>query len=171
MFCKDVMQGLSSTPKQLPSKWIYNKRGDDLFLQVTKMPEYYLTAAEKEIFEHQSQEMITHLKLESITPKFDIIELGAGDGQKSLLLLKSFTEQNRKFQYIPIDISSHSLDALEFVLKRELPTISIRKQQGEYLKALNDLRNTTHDWHIKNRIVLYLGNRHRKWHTKLNTTK
>ena len=157
-FSEDVLEGLTSTPKQLPSKWIYDERGDDLFLQVTKMPEYYLTSAEMEIFEYQSQSMIKQLNVEDMTPNIDIIELGAGDGQKSLLLLRSLNEQNIKFQYIPIDISSHSLDALECLLRHELPTIYMRKQQGDYLKALNNLRDATDDWNIKSRIVLFLGN-------------
>ena len=160
-FRDDVMNGLSSKQKELPSKWIYNDVGDDLFLQVTKMPEYYLTASEKEIFQDQCQAMITSFKRETLTRNVDVIELGAGDGEKSILLLQNLLKQNNEhniFKYIPIDISRHSLDILATKFKKEVPSISIYPEEGDYITALKNIRRTTNDWSTRNRIILFLGN-------------
>ena len=80
------------------------------------MPEYYLTRAEKEIFEDQCVEIITNLGLDKSTSSFDIIELGAGDGQKTITLLRKLMALETRFEYIPIDISINALDTLERVL-------------------------------------------------------
>ena len=157
-FAEDVVKGLSSNPKQLPSKWIYNEIGDELFLRITEMPEYYLTSAETEIFEKQSKSMIKSFNLDNLTEKIDVIELGAGDGKKSLLLLKDLIKENKVFQYIPVDISRHSLDALATQVRKELPSIPVFQQEGDYLAALNKTRRLLSDsWSSKNRIVLFLG--------------
>ena len=157
-FAADVLEGLNANRKTLPSKWIYNKRGDDLFLKVTKMPEYYLTRAEKEIFEDQCVEIITKLGLDKPTSPFDIIELGAGDGQKTITLLRKLMALEKRFDYIPIDISINALNLLETVVNDELPDICVRKQQGDYLNALLNLKQKTCDWKDRRRVVLFLGN-------------
>ena len=157
-FSTDVLNGLSSKPKELPSKWIYNELGDELFLRVTKMPEYYLKAAEKEIFEHQSETIIRNLNLSSLRQNIDIIELGAGDGEKSIILLRNIIERDRKFHYIPIDISKTSLDLLLSTLKNEIPTLPVYQQEGEYLNALSVFREASDSWSKHNRVVLFLGN-------------
>jgi uncharacterized SAM-dependent methyltransferase len=123
------------------------------------MPEYYLTSAEKEIFEKHCNSMITSFNLDNLTENIDVIELGAGDGMKSLVLLKSLIKENKTFQYIPVDISRHSLDALATRVRKELPSISVFQQEGDYLTALNNTKRLLSDnWSCKNRIVLFLGN-------------
>jgi L-histidine N-alpha-methyltransferase len=60
-FSTDVATGLSQSPKHLPSKYFYDKRGDELFMQIMALPEYYLTRAEMEIFTQKTDEMIALL--------------------------------------------------------------------------------------------------------------
>ena len=57
-FKKDVELGLSDSPKTLPSKYFYDKRGDELFVQIMNMPEYYLFRSELSIFRTRSQEIV-----------------------------------------------------------------------------------------------------------------
>src|SRR5262249_51083255 len=45
----DVRRGLTSEPKELPAKWLYDERGSALFEEITRLPEYYLTARERTI--------------------------------------------------------------------------------------------------------------------------
>ena len=80
-FKKDVDSGLSANPKSLPSKYFYDKKGDDLFVQIMHSPEYYITRAELEIFTNQTQKIVDALQLNPNT-YFELIELGAGDGLK-----------------------------------------------------------------------------------------
>jgi len=150
-FNKDVDLGLSSSPKTIPSKYFYDKKGDELFVQIMNLPEYYLTRAEFEIFKEQGHEIINALKLDP-SVYFELIELGAGDGTKTKELLKPLIEGNYKFDYIPIDISQNALDQLEDRLKNELPKVSVRPKHGDYFEMLEELKDSNH---LK--IVIFLG--------------
>ncbi|RYZ19857.1 MAG: L-histidine N(alpha)-methyltransferase, partial [Sphingobacteriales bacterium] len=57
-FCADVIKGLKSNPKTLPSKYFYDSNGDVLFQRIMQLPEYYLTRCELEIFRDQSNRII-----------------------------------------------------------------------------------------------------------------
>ena len=150
-FKKDVEQGLGAFPKTLPSKYFYDKKGDELFVQIMNLPEYYLTRAEFEIFKEQSEELIQALE---ITPKqhFELIELGPGDGTKTKELLKVLNQGDYQFDYLPIDISQNALDQLEQNLSEELPGVSVRKKQGDYFTMLASLRESHHP-----KVLFFLG--------------
>src|SRR5690606_24306834 len=47
----DVLAGLATTPKTLPSKYFYDARGSALFEAICGTPEYYLTRAELAIMQ------------------------------------------------------------------------------------------------------------------------
>src|SRR5215813_5572107 len=109
-FATDVLEGLTATPKHLSSKYFYDDEGTRLFQEIMKLPEYYLTGCELEIFEEQSAEIYSAFVNGSNA--FDLIELGAGDGTKTAVLVSHFLERNADITYSPIDISSEALDAL-----------------------------------------------------------
>lgn len=140
-FKRDVVDGLSQTQKTLPSKYFYDKKGDALFQQIMAMPEYYLTRAEMDIFKNKTDELIQSLHINS-DESFELIELGAGDGTKTIHLLKGLLERNYTFEYLPIDISQNTLDGLETMLARELSTLSIKPKQGDYFDRLEDLKKS-----------------------------
>ena len=87
-FAEDVLNGLSSNPKYLSSKYFYDDEGSRLFQEIMKVPEYYLTRSEYEIFSQQTEEIFNAFEAES--SEFDLIELGAGDGSKTSLLVDYF---------------------------------------------------------------------------------
>ncbi len=150
-FKKDVEKGLSQLPKTLPSKYFYDAIGDALFAQIMHLPEYYLTRAELEIFTTKSDQIIDSLQVEKDT-YFELIELGAGDGLKTKELLKSLQKRGFNFDYFPVDISQNVLDILEANLKKEVPNLGIRKQQGDYFEILAALKNSPHP-----KVILFLG--------------
>jgi len=150
-FVKDVQQGLSGDQKSLPSKYFYDERGDYLFKKIMDLPEYYLTRAELEIFQHQTKRIIKYLELNQNT-YFELVELGAGDGIKTKELLKELLKNNYKFDYIPVDISQNALDQLDLSLKVELPDLTVNKKQGDYFKILESLKDTHHP-----KVILFLG--------------
>src|SRR6478672_9413807 len=90
-FAADVLAGLLSTPKQLSSKYFYDDEGSRLFQEIMKLPEYYLTGCEKEIFETQAPEI--YRAFANGHGGFDLIELGAGDGVKTAVLVGHFLDQ------------------------------------------------------------------------------
>jgi dimethylhistidine N-methyltransferase len=150
-FLNDVHAGLSSTPKTLPSKYFYDAAGDALFIKIMSMPEYYLTDAETEIFARQSPTIIKALNF-APDEIFEVIELGAGDGSKTVRLLDSMLQLDLLIEYIPIDISPNALEILHQRIKRALPTLPIVPQAGDYFSMLKNLSNTHHP-----KLVLFLG--------------
>ncbi|MGB4400755.1 MAG: L-histidine N(alpha)-methyltransferase, partial [Daejeonella sp.] len=83
---QEVIAGLTSTSKTLPSKYLYDQTGDRLFQEIMKMPEYYLTNCELDIFKNRTAELAS-IVTKGAQP-FDLIEMGAGDASKSSFLLK-----------------------------------------------------------------------------------
>lgn len=150
-FNKDVVLGLSDFPKTLPSKYFYDKKGDELFVKIMNMPEYYLSRAELEIFKEQSGEIIKALELHP-NQHFELIELGAGDGTKTKELLQVLDKSAYSFDYIPIDISQNALDKLQQKLHKELPNVSVKQKQGDYFEMMASLYASKHP-----KIVLFLG--------------
>lgn len=150
-FMEDVDLGLSGSPKSLSSKYFYDKRGSELFVQIMNLPEYYLTRSEMEIFTHQSDRLIELFDIQS-GHHVELIELGPGDGRKIVHLLSSMSEHKYDFRYFPVDISEDSLRRLETMLARELPALSISSLHGDYFNMLSSLKKRLHK-----KIVFFLG--------------
>ncbi|WP_026942743.1 L-histidine N(alpha)-methyltransferase [Hellea balneolensis] len=150
-FLADVAAGLGSSPKFLSSKYFYDKKGDQLFMQIMDLPEYYLTRAEMDIFTSQTGDIVNLLGVQKGVP-FDVIELGAGDGSKTKMLLAELLGERFDFDYVPVDISANVLAHLERVLSLELPDLRIKSQNRDYFQTLQYLNKAG-----KQKIVLYLG--------------
>ncbi|WP_196892205.1 L-histidine N(alpha)-methyltransferase [Aureivirga marina] len=149
-FAKDIIKGLKSRPKFLPSKYFYDKKGSEIFIEIMKMPEYYLTACEMEIFQKQSSKIIDAFKIEK-GEKIEVIELGAGDGYKTIELLKEL-DKKHSFVYKPIDISIGALEQLEINVREKLPDLSIELIRGDFFQKLHELQQDN-----TKKIVLFLG--------------
>ena len=150
-FAEDVLKGLSSTPKSLSSKYFYDDEGSRLFQEIMKLPEYYLTRAEFEIFQNQSKEIFA--AFDGDTSVFDLIELGAGDGSKTSLLVEHFLENNTDFKFVPIDISSKALNFLTEKFAEKFPDLKIQPEQGDYFRTLETFKERSD----KKKIILFLG--------------
>ncbi len=150
-FAEDVLRGLSATPRFFSSKYFYDDEGSRLFQEIMKLPEYYLTRAEYEIFSTQTDAIFAAFKADD--SPFDLIELGAGDGTKTFLLVDFFIKQKAKFSYVPIDISG---EALEFLIKKfaaQFPNLSIHAEQDDYFRTLETFKTNSD----KRKIILFLG--------------
>ena len=150
-FEKDVQQGLSSSPKFLSSRFLYDNTGNGLFQQIMDLPEYYLTRLEHRILKQNKQEIIELFNKEKKT--FDLIDLGAGDAKKTKILLKELLEQKIKFRYVPIDISHPSIEDLSENLLRELPGLELAPRVGTYHEVLKTMKTEQ----ATRRVFLLLG--------------
>lgn len=150
-FEEEVYKGLTDFPKHLSSKYFYDKKGDKLFQDIMNMPEYYLTDREFEILDTHKEEIVRLFSLGNHT--FNLIEMGAGDGKKTKILLKHLTDQNIPFKYQPIDISQNVLDFLEKSVREELPEIDLETRQGTYFETLEKINITNG----AKKVILFLG--------------
>lgn len=150
-FAQDVQEGLSASPKKLSSKYFYDQEGDRIFQAIMEMPEYYLTRAEFEILKMNKEPLLELFK--NSHGRFNLIEFGAGDGFKTKILLRYFTEQQTDFRYIPIDISGNVLKLLVNDLKESLPKLEVTPLEDDYFKALSRLKQNSD----RRNIVLFLG--------------
>ena len=150
-FEEEVIQGLTAYPKQLSSKYFYDKKGDALFQDIMAMPEYYLTNCEFDILQNHKEE-ISKLFSEA-SNSFHLIELGAGDGKKTKILLKYLSENSISFKYVPIDISQNVLDQLEASVKLNFPQVDIAPMQGTYFDALKTINTDLNG----RKVILFLG--------------
>lgn len=150
-FKNEVKEGLSSYPKYLSSKYFYDKKGDKLFQDIMAMPEYYLTGCEFQILSTHT-ETIGEL-FRDRENGLDLIELGAGDGKKTKLLLKYMTENNFNFVYKPIDISENAVELLSNNLAQEMPTLNVNAEVGEYFEVLERLKG----FNKRKKVIMFLG--------------
>ncbi|MFS4456558.1 L-histidine N(alpha)-methyltransferase [Maribacter sp. 2304DJ31-5] len=150
-FEKDVHKGLTDFPKHLSSKYFYDKKGDRLFQDIMAMPEYYLTNCEYDILETYQHEIC---QLFSKGPNtFNLIELGAGDGKKTKILLRHLSENKIDFKYLPIDISQNALDQLNVSIQKELPQVTTETLQGTYFEVLESIAKLNGT----RKVILFLG--------------
>ena len=100
-FLEAVVMGLSATEKSLPTRFLYDRHGSDLFDEICRLPEYYLTRSEQEIMERYAGDMAR-----AIGPGALIVEYGSGASQKTRHLLEHL---DRPAAYVPLDISKEFL--------------------------------------------------------------
>lgn len=129
IFLKDVLEGLSSDPKKLSSKYFYDEKGDRLFHQIMLQPEYYLTCAEYEILQMQSSAILSRL---NTTKGLRIIEPGAGDGLKTKILLEAALAVTSQVIYNPIDISPNVMSILCNSLVKKYPQLRCEPIIADY---------------------------------------
>src|SRR6476661_1246251 len=116
---RDVRQGLTRTPKQLSPKYFYDERGSELFEEITQLPEYYLTRAERSLLEQQIAEIIAAVR------PCSLVELGAGSATKTRLIIEAMRASGCAECYIPIDVSKDFLEATGLQLKIDYPDMKI----------------------------------------------
>src|SRR5438445_13168954 len=78
---RDIRQGLTTMPKQLSPKYFYDERGSELFEEITQLPEYYLTRAERSLLEQRISQIISTVR------PCSLVELGAGSATKTRIIL------------------------------------------------------------------------------------
>jgi dimethylhistidine N-methyltransferase len=143
----DVERGLSATPKSLSPWLFYDARGSELFEEITRLPEYYLTRTERAIFEEFADEMIA-----AAGKGLSIIELGAGTAEKTTVLLRAALKRQFGIAYYPVDVSEAALKVAKERLRAELPRLRVHPVIADYTKGLDELKEIS-----GKKLVLYIG--------------
>lgn len=145
-----VSKGLGSQPKTLPSWLFYDETGNKIFQQIMHMHEYYPTRCEYDILQQYKDDLLKHFTNKARS--FRLIELGAGDGLKTEILLKHFVAHHAGFTYMPVDISPTALELLADRLTKALPGLRTQPLNKTYDDALISLR----DDHER-KVILFMG--------------
>ena len=109
----DVRAGLTATPKELPPKWFYDERGSQLFDEITRLPEYYPTRAERSILAARADEIAR------VTGVDTLVELGSGTSEKTRLLLSALARAGTLRRFVPFDVSEATLREAAAAVARE----------------------------------------------------
>ncbi len=148
---EEVRTGLQQTPKRLSSRFFYDAEGSRIFQDIMHAPEYYLTRSEYEILDSYKADLLDLFAVGDRS--FDLVELGAGDGLKTKLLLSHFVEEQADFAYAPVDISVDALNGLVADVRRSWPSLRLNARHDDYFNALAQLSEESDS----RRVVLFLG--------------
>lgn len=126
----DVRAGLTGVRKTLPPKYFYDARGSELFDEITRLPEYYLTRAESSILAERAPEIAALSRCESL------VELGSGTSAKTRLLLNALTAGGTLREFVPVDVDPAVLTEATEALHAEFPGLRIAPFVGDFERDL-----------------------------------
>ena len=142
---EDVRRGLTAEPKDLPPKHFYDDRGSRLFERITRLPEYYLTRAERWILnEHRHG-------IPLLSEADTIVELGSGTSEKTRLLLDVFVERRQLRRFVPFDVSEPTLRRAAAAVSEEYPGVEVLALVGDFDHHLGELPE------VGRRLIAFLG--------------
>jgi len=127
-FRADVINGLSEPIPAIPARWFYDRRGSELFDEITRLPAYYPTRIETALLDERMPE-IARL----IAPACAVVEFGAGSATKTPILLR----EARPKAFVPIDISGDYLRDSADVIDREFPDIAVYPVEADFTKEVH----------------------------------
>jgi len=130
---RDVRRGLTSTPKTLPSKYFYDERGSRLFQKITELPEYYLARAETEILRREAS------RIARITAFEELVELGSGFAEKTMLLIDAGLRTGRLSRFVPFDVAQEAAEVSARRLALRHPDLEIHVVVGDFEKHLDQI--------------------------------
>ncbi len=122
----DAEAALTGRPKRLPPKWFYDEHGSILFDRITRLPEYYLTRAERQILNARAEEIAR------LTGARTLVELGSGTSAKTRLLLDALTAAGTLKQYAPVDVSGTTLDRAAEAICRDYPGLRVAATVADF---------------------------------------
>lgn len=140
----DLLAGLRLPQKRINPKYFYDARGSELFDQITRQPEYYLTRSELEILGDNAEDIARCCGNDCV-----LIEPGSGSSEKVRLLLDAV----QPIAYVPLDISADFLYAASQRLGREFPWLSIHAICADFV----ELPQLPTDLPAGRRVIFYPG--------------
>jgi len=131
---RDVRMGLLMEPKELAPKYFYDELGSQLFEQITELPEYYPTRAERSILAHRSAEILAAAGGPST-----LIELGSGSASKTRHILDAMRDAGCLGSYVPLDISEQITRDTANDLLAEYPGLEVHGVVCDFERDLERL--------------------------------
>ncbi|HKS72684.1 MAG TPA: L-histidine N(alpha)-methyltransferase [Terriglobales bacterium] len=146
-FAREVEEGLSAFQKTLPCKLFYDAYGSELFEEITRLPEYYLTRTELAILRERGSEIVA-----AAGSNLSVVELGAGTAVKTGTLLGALARRQMRVPFYAVDISSDALESACERIASECPTVFVKPIVADFSQGFGFLRTIRGQ-----KLVLYLG--------------
>ena len=126
-FRADVLAGLAAPIPAIPARWFYDRRGSELFEDITRLPSYYPTRTETALLDRIAPELA-----KAVSPASAVVEFGAGSATKTPILLRAA----RPVAYVPIDISGDYLRDSAATVARDFPAIDVMPVEGDFTRRV-----------------------------------
>jgi len=115
-FRDDVLAGLSAPIPAIPARWLYDRRGSELFDEITRLSSYYPTRTETKLLADIMSDVAAR-----VPPGTAVVEFGAGSQTKTPLLLEAIAPA----AYVPVDISGDYLEQSAAELQQRFPKLEV----------------------------------------------
>lgn len=122
-FRSDVIDGLTRRPRAIPARWFYDRRGSELFEEITALPEYYPTRTETALLRHIAGDLAAQ-----VGEGRAVVEFGSGSSTKTPILLDAIHPS----AYVPIDISGDFMRASVRDLAARFPRLPIIPVEADF---------------------------------------
>ncbi len=129
----DAVRGLQAEQKSIPPVWFYDERGSKLFEEITQLPEYYPTRAERALLEEHSPAIAELAQADTL------VELGAGACEKTRVLLSALRDAGTLSRYVPFDVSDEFLRSAAAVLAQEYDNLDMHLVIGDFHQHLPEI--------------------------------
>ena len=126
-FRADVLRGLAEPVPAIPARWLYDRRGSELFDEITRLPAYYPTRTETALLEQVMVDLPNH-----VAPGGAVIEFGAGAATKTPLLLEAVKPK----AYVPIDISGDYLEESAATVDADHARVAVHPVIGDFTQPV-----------------------------------
>jgi dimethylhistidine N-methyltransferase len=124
-FRDDVLAGLSASVPAIPARWLYDRRGSELFDEITRLPSYYPTRTETAIFHSIMPEVAARVPKGAV-----VVEFGAGSQTKTPILLEAI----QPAAYVPVDISGDYLEHSAAELQQRFPKVEVMPVTADFAR-------------------------------------
>ncbi len=141
----EIVRAMTTMPKMLSPKWLYDDRGSELFDQITRLVEYYPTEAERSILEDHAADIV------AATGATTVIELGSGTSDKTRTLLDAFWADKTMERFVPFDVSEQTLVDAANMLAERYEGLDVHAVVGDFTRHLPQIPKEGH------RMVAFLG--------------
>ncbi len=128
-FRRAVLDGLSGKDKCIPCRYLYDARGSELFVEITRIDDYYPTRTEKAIFKAHAASMG-----DALPAGADVVELGSGTSEKTPLFLEGL---NHPKSYTPVDIDQSALDQAESFINGQFESLAVSPLHADFTKPFD----------------------------------
>ena len=126
-FRADVLNGLAEPIPAIPARWLYDRRGSELFDEITRLPAYYPTRTETALLEAKMPEIAG-----LVAPDCAVVEFGAGSATKTPILLRAVHPK----AYVPVDISGDYLRDSAAVVDGDFPEMAVHPVEADFTKEV-----------------------------------